>query len=852
MPGIPQTWLEEFNVASTGASDPDIIQLANGNILVAWTSTDPARPGASGNNDIIGQIYDPMGNPVGAQFRVNQGFFADDEIDVDLAATTQGGFISVYEDVETGGTPLRFNVYGSNGGLSFTGTIASDSNGATQPNYRDPHVAVSSSTSALVVYQFQDAGGTRIAGRIVDPSTGTVGAEISLIGFSLNESAPDVAVLSNGNYVITCVDFTGGDNRIAYRVVTATGGNVVSASFIASTSGDGFSDAEPTVTALAGGGFAIAYTDSDANDTDVTIAIFNAAGTQTGTANVILPNSGTNLTNEPSITALSDGSFIVIVDDDQAGSDNMVATHYSATGVSLGNFVFSGPGTDPSVTDLGDGRFAVTWQSLDATGGVRMEILDTRDFVNATAAYNPEPNWQVGTIGDDVFTTDSNADIVHGYRGNDTITQASGSGGTNEYFGDAGNDRLKVGTLIDSDEWDGGANTDTLDLSLSTQNGLKINLALGTIVLGAATEIAINFENVDGSNQADTITGNIGVNILKGLGGNDKLDGGANADTMFGGAGNDTYTVDNAGDIASEAGGTGTDTVRSSLTFRLDGVQILGDVERLTLTGNANINGVGNALANLINGNDARNTLKGLDGNDTLNGNDGNDALDGGTGNDTMNGGIGNDKFYVDSSSDKVLEAVGEGTDTVLTTATFTLKPDVEVERLQVKVRTTTNSINLTGNEFGQTIIGNDGVNRISGNGGVDKIYGFDAADFINGGLGNDRLDGGLGNDIFVFDTALPSNRDTIVDFHQVAGDNDSFRIDNAIFTELTSTGTLSTANFRANSTGTAVDGNDFIVYNTSTGELSYDSNGNAAGGVRVFAILSGAPTLAASDFVVF
>ena len=42
------------------------------------------------------------------------------------------------------------------------------------------------------------------------------------------------------------------------------------------------------------------------------------------------------------------------------------------------------------------------------------------------------------------------------------------------------------------------------------------------------------------------------------------LDGGAGTDTMAGGAGNDTYVVDTAGDVVTEAAGGGTDTVQSS------------------------------------------------------------------------------------------------------------------------------------------------------------------------------------------------------------------------------------------------------------------------------------------------
>ena len=58
---------------------------------------------------------------------------------------------------------------------------------------------------------------------------------------------------------------------------------------------------------------------------------------------------------------------------------------------------------------------------------------------------------------------------------------------------------------------------------------------------------------------------------------------------MIGGLGNDTYVVDNAGDVVTEALNEGTDTVQSSVSYTLG-----ANVENLTLTGSADINGTGN------------------------------------------------------------------------------------------------------------------------------------------------------------------------------------------------------------------------------------------------------------------
>ncbi|MDX2157451.1 MAG: peroxidase family protein [Hyphomicrobiaceae bacterium] len=132
-----------------------------------------------------------------------------------------------------------------------------------------------------------------------------------------------------------------------------------------------------------------------------------------------------------------------------------------------------------------------------------------------------------------------------------------------------------------------------------------------------------------------TIDGDTGNDILIGDGKsskNDILDGHAGADRMYGGLGNDTYYVDNIGDVVVEAAGIGTDTVRSSVSYALG-----NNVENLALTGGGSKDGTGNALDNAIVGNNATNWLDGAAGAD---------ILTGGNGLDYLTGGLGDDNFY--------------------------------------------------------------------------------------------------------------------------------------------------------------------------------------------------------------
>jgi len=170
--------------------------------------------------------------------------------------------------------------------------------------------------------------------------------------------------------------------------------------------------------------------------------------------------------------------------------------------------------------------------------------------------------------------------------------------------GGLGNDTYFVDNVADAVVESAGAGTDAV--FASANYGLSDNVE--TLVLQGSADLQ-GFGNA----LANTIFGNSGHNLI---------DGRAGADTMIGRLGNDTYFVDNASDAVVESAGQGSDAVFASVNFALS-----DNVETLVLQGSANLNGVGNALANSIFGNSGNNTLDGQGGADVLTGNAGNDTF---------------------------------------------------------------------------------------------------------------------------------------------------------------------------------------------------------------------------------
>jgi len=247
-----------------------------------------------------------------------------------------------------------------------------------------------------------------------------------------------------------------------------------------------------------------------------------------------------------------------------------------------------------------------------------------------------------GGAGNDIYIVDSLGDMVNenGGEGTDTVqfgvaleiytlpdnvehltltgTALNGTGNAlpNKITGNAGNNTLDGGA--GNDLLIGGAGDDTYYVD-STLDGITEGASAGTdLVYSSVTfTLAANIENLTltetGVNININAAGNSANNILTGNSGNNILNGGPGIDTLNGGDGDDTYVVDTLTDTITDSAGT--DTIQSSITYSL---AAMVDMENLTLTGNAAIDGIGNTGNNVITGNGGQNNLTGDGGADTF------------------------------------------------------------------------------------------------------------------------------------------------------------------------------------------------------------------------------------------
>ncbi|NJL07332.1 MAG: hypothetical protein HC900_03015 [Methylacidiphilales bacterium] len=639
-------------------------------------------------------------------------------------------------------------------------------------------------------YTRDPGSGVSIAAQLFDATGSKVGGEF-LVNTQTNgmQASPSTTALTNGGFVVTWQDNSGtlGDNDqtgIKAQLFDATGSKVGS-EFLVNTQTNGGQHG-PSVTALSDGGFVVTWYDSsrtlgDNDGASIKAQVFTVDGNKVGTE--FLVNTWTTSQQTiPSITALSDGGFVVTWRDNSgtlgdSSGYSIKAQVFTAGGDKfdaelLVNTQTNGDQSLPSIAALSSGGFVITWQDWSQEGvayangtGIRAQIFNASgtkvgtEFLVSTEATGSRWDPSITTLagGGFVVTWEDSVGDGSSYCIKAQVFAADGTKVGSEFLVNtetfAGQSAPSISALSDGGfviTWQDSSGT------LGDSDGTSIKAQVFAVVDAADTPTGGN-DLLYGVSGNDTLDGLGGDDLMYGLAGDDQLRGGAGDDRLDGGDGNDVLAGDAGADVL--IGGAGLDTAvytasAEGVTVNLaTGVGSGGDAEGDTLTGIENL--IGSAFDDTLIGDDGDNAFWSGDGNDTVKGGGGNDIIYGGAGADTLIGGDGIDRVDYSASAEGVTVnlAAGTSSDSIGRIAYSASAEDIAANLGtgsggDAEGDTLTGIENVTGSAHDDTLIGDDGDNTLLGAAGNDRIYGGAGKDKIFGGAGDDEISGDAGNDV--------------------------------------------------------------------------------------------------------
>ncbi|NOT64907.1 MAG: hypothetical protein HOP06_02505 [Methylotenera sp.] len=598
-------------------------------------------------------------------------------------------------------------------------------------------------TAAITVAENATTAVTQVTAADVDtPTTLTysiVGADAALFDIDINTG---VLSFKNAPNFEDKLD-AGADNVYNVDVVVTDDGMLSDTQAIAVTVGN--VNEAPAITSNLGGATAAitvaenattAVTQVTAADVDTpTTLTYSIVGADAALFDIDINTGVLSFKNAPNfedkLDAGADNVYnvdVVVTDDGMLSDTQAIAItvsdvdEASTGGVNISTYITRAGDADLTATntivdpDAKTGNAPYQWQSKIGSNwvdiaGATSSILANQTGITArvTSSYNDVGGLHNFTSAETVFV---------GISGNDSL---NGTSGVDVILGLGGEDFLNGG--IGDDTMLGSYGDDTYIVSdagdVVTENvGEGFDLVIATIDHTLADNIemlALELGNINGTGNAldNMLFGNSGDNVLNGAAGSDTmmggsgedmLNGGLGNDTMLGSYGDDTYIVSDAGDVVTENVGEGFDLVIANIDHTL-----ADNVEMLAL-GVGNLKGTGNALNNLMFGNNDNNVLNGAGGSDTMTGGAGADTF---TYNNASESGLGVLSDVITDFTNGIDKLDFSGIDAISGTAGSTFLA------IQSGVATTNSAV------AGQLYYYYDGANTVV-EGTVDNIAGAD------------------------------------------------------------------------------------------------------------------------------
>ncbi|WP_373503095.1 calcium-binding protein [Aestuariivirga sp.] len=660
----------------------------------------------------------------------------------------------------------------------------------------------------VVVWQDEDATGgdgslSCIKMQRFDTMGEKVGGEVIVNTTTLgNQTLPQIAATIEG-FVVVWRDGSGlardGDD-IRYRRYDAECIPLDETDRIVTVTGN-TTDVWASVSTWIGGGFVIV---SQNVTGEINYSVFNANGLQVFNSSIVIES---NFSSQPDIAILRNEDVVAAYVDEVTGN---VLMQISADSVIFSSSVVvndtpHGDIADPDILALANGGFVIAWSDFSG------QYPDTERYAVRMRAFTPDGV----AFGPEVTV---NTNTVHDQKLPDMVALADG-GFAVIYESNASS--VIRGQLFNADLSRRGAEFTVSNINFDEHEEPAVTLlADGRIAVVWSNELG----NLDGDTSGASvqvqiidprdgiIDGDAGNNLLHGhdvlgdimtgFGGNDTLIGLAGNDQLNGGNGDDTLLGGKGDDIAW--GGIGDDEL------------------------------AGNSGEDDISGEAGNDTLRGGRDDDVLFGGDGQDRLFGGDGADVLNGGQGLDTAgYTDAGGSIIVSLDGS-----LTPGGAAIGDQlISIE-------------NLTGSTFSDTLVGSAAANTISGVNGSDIIDGKAGNDKIIGGRAADTLTGGSGNDAFRYLT-LSDGEDLINDFSSTgAGNNDRFEFKGTSFANLPA-GKINANEFQKSTSSVAADADIRFLFETDTGILRFDADGNGSAAAIIIATLQSGATMSINDIAI-